>query len=192
MPPVFSFQRGCGSLGASTDKTYFHADRLFNFQINGWTVSCGRLGNRLPFPPKTKNNFSGIDISQPTPWMSLSVPSFSLDNKLNQIKHSAQLVTLSAQRLAYGSMPLELAETRPRSNFSESRNAFSKVRSAKLNTDVKILMPGADYFSETALKQDIYLSTPCGNHRITHFRCTGSGLHSNLNSQQNHTFFADR
>ena len=98
---------------------------------------------------------------------------------------------MSAQRLAYGSMPLELAETRPRSNFPESRNAFSKVRSAKLNTDVKILMPGTDYsVGETALKQDIiYLSTPCGNHTITHFRCTGSG---NLNRQQNHTFFADR
>ena len=107
--------------------------------------------------------------------------SHGIDNKLNEIKHSAQLVTLSAQRLAYGSMPLELAETRPRSNFLESRNAFSKVRSAKLNTDVKILMPGTDYFGETALKQDIiYLSTPCGNHTIRHFRCTGSGLHSNL------------
>ena len=35
-------------------------------------------GNRLPFPSKPKNNFSGIDISQPTPSMSLSVPSFSL------------------------------------------------------------------------------------------------------------------
>ena len=78
-------------------------------------------------------------------------------------------------------MPLELAETRPRFNFPESRNAFSKVRSAKLNTDVKISMPGTDYFGETALKQDIiYLSTPCGNHTITHFRYTGSGLHSNL------------
>ena len=73
-------------------------------------------------------------------------------------------VTLSAKRLAYGSMPLELAETRHRSNFPESRNAFSKARSAKLNTDVKILMPGTDYFGETALKQGIiYLSTPCGN-----------------------------
>ena len=71
------------------------------------------------------------------------------------MKNSAQIVTLSAQRLAYGSMPLELAETRPRSNFPESRNAFSKVRSAKLNTDVKISMPGTDYFGETALKQDI-------------------------------------
>ncbi len=90
-------------------------------------------------------------------------------------------------------MPLELAKTRLRFNFPESRNAFSKVRSAKLNTDVKISMPGTDYFGETALKQDIiYLSTPCGNHTITHFRCTGSGLHSNLNRQQNHTFFADR
>ena len=67
------------------------------------------------------------------------------------MKHSAQLVTLSAQRLAYGSMPLELAETRPRSNFPESRNAFSKVRSAKLNTDVTILMPGTDYFGENRL-----------------------------------------
>ena len=79
--------------------------------------------------------------------------SHGIDNKLNEIKHSAQLVTLSAQRLAYGSrMPLELAETRPRFNFPESRNAFSKVRSAKLNTDVKISMPGTDYFGETALK----------------------------------------
>ena len=38
-------------------------------------------GNRLPLPPKAKYNFSGIDISQPTPSMSLSVPSFSLDQE---------------------------------------------------------------------------------------------------------------
>ena len=108
-----------------------------------------------------------------------------IENKLTE--HGAQLVTLSAQRLSYGAMPLELAETRPRSNFLKSRNAFSEVRSAKLNIDVTILMPGTDYFGETALKQDItYLPTPCGNHTITHFRCTGSGLHSSLNSQQNH------
>ena len=66
------------------------------------------------------------------------------------MKHSARIVTLSAQRLVYGSMPLELAETRPRSNFSESTNAFFKERSAKLNTDVTILMPSTDYFGETA------------------------------------------
>ena len=59
-------------------------------------------------------------------------------------KNPGSAPALSAQRLAYGSMPLELAETRPRSNFPESRNAFSKIRSAKLNTDVKILMPGTD------------------------------------------------
>ena len=69
MPPAFLLQRGCDSLGASTDETYFHADRRHHADV--W-------GNRLPFPPKTKNNFSEIDISQPTPWMSLSVPSFSL------------------------------------------------------------------------------------------------------------------
>ena len=74
------------------------------------------------------------------------------------------MVTISAQRVAYGSKPLEPAETRPRSNFPESRNAFSKVRSAKLNTDVTILMSGTDHFGEIALKQDgIYLSTPYGN-----------------------------
>ena len=84
-------------------------------------------------------------------------------------------------------------KNRPTSKFPESRNAFSEVRSAKLNTDVTILMPGTDYFDETVLKRDItYLSTPCGNHTITQFRCTGSGLYSNLNSQQNRTFFAVR
>ena len=35
-------------------------------------------GNRRPFPSKVKNNFSRIDISQPTPSLSLSVPLFSL------------------------------------------------------------------------------------------------------------------
>ena len=47
------------------------------------------------------------------------------------MKHSAQLVTLSAQsRLAYGSMSLlEPAETRP--NFPQSRVAFSKQLSTK-------------------------------------------------------------
>ena len=86
------------------------------------------------------------------------------------MKHSAQLATLSAQRLAYGSMPLEFAETRPRStDFPESRNSFSKVRSAKLNTDVTILMPGTDYFGETKLKtrRPIPVSTPCGNHTLS-------------------------
>ena len=83
------------------------------------------------------------------------------DNKLNEIKHSAQLVTMSAQRLAYGSMPLELAETRPRSSFPESTNTFSKVRAAKLDTDVKILMPGTDYFDE---KHSNKTSYTCQHH----------------------------
>ena len=109
------------------------------------------------------------------------------------MKHCAQIVTLSAQRLAYGSTPLEPAETRPKSNFPESRVAFSNVRSAKLNADDTILMPSTDHFGEALLKQDIkHLSTPCGNHTITHFRGIGKGLHSNFNSQQNTTFFAVR
>ena len=55
-------------------------------------------------------------------------------------------------------MPLEPAQTRPRSNFPESRAAFSKVRSAELNTDGTILMPGTDYFGETAVKQVINIT----------------------------------
>ena len=78
------------------------------------------------------------------------------------MKHSAQIATLSAQRLAYGSTPLEPAETRPKLNFPESSVAFLNVRSAKLNTDETILMPSTDHFGETTLKQDItHLSTPC-------------------------------
>ena len=41
-------------------------------------------------------------------------------------KHSAQLVTLSAQRLAYGSMSLEPTETRPRSNFQSQQMLFPR------------------------------------------------------------------
>ena len=37
-------------------------------------------GNRLPFKSQSINNFCGIDISQPTPSESLSVPLFSLGN----------------------------------------------------------------------------------------------------------------
>ena len=69
------------------------------------------------------------------------------------MKHTqciAQIVSLATQRLAYGLMPLEPAETRPRFNFPESRNAFSLVQSAKLNNDVTLLMPVTDYFGKTA------------------------------------------
>ena len=78
-----------------------------------------------------------------------------MEQTTNRMKHSAQLVTLSAQRLGYGSMALEPAKTRPRSNFPV-RVAFSQVRSAKLNTDVTIFMPDTDYFGETALKDGAY------------------------------------
>ena len=44
-------------------------------------------------------------------------------------------------------MPLEPAETRPRVESS-----FSKVQSAKLNTDETILMAGTEYFGQTAVQ----------------------------------------
>ena len=54
------------------------------------------------------------------------------------------------QKPAYGAMPLEPAETRPRSNFPESRAAFPRYN--QLNTDETILMAGTEYFGETAVQ----------------------------------------
>ena len=51
------------------------------------------------------------------------------------MKHSAQIVTLSAQRLANGSMPLEPAESRPRPNFPESTVAFPRNDQLSYNTN---------------------------------------------------------
>ena len=80
-PLAFLFQRGCGSLAASTDQTYFHADHHFKIpRSTDEKYHADVWGNKLPFPLKAKNNFSGLDISQPKPLMSLSVPSFSLDD----------------------------------------------------------------------------------------------------------------
>ena len=54
------------------EKWYFYVE---NSQLE---LRADVSGNIFPFPSKTKNNFRGIDISQPTPLMSLSVPLFSL------------------------------------------------------------------------------------------------------------------
>ena len=61
-------------------ETHFQADRPFKIsRSTDERYHADVWGNRLPLPPKTKNNFTGIDISQPTPSMSLSVPLFSLN-----------------------------------------------------------------------------------------------------------------
>ena len=57
-------------------------------------------GNRLPFPPRTKNNFSGLDISQPTRWMSLSVPSFSLELIKGLAKQVSLKITLKRTQVS--------------------------------------------------------------------------------------------
>ena len=56
------------------------------------------------------------------------------------------------KKLAYGAMPLEPVETRPRSNFPESRVTFPRYNPAKLNTDETILMAGTEYFGQTAVQ----------------------------------------
>ena len=50
--------------------------------------------------------------------------------------------------------------------FSESRVSFSQVLSTRLNTDETILMPGTDYFGETALKTTHH--TPVNTMRKSH------------------------
>ena len=82
------------------------------------------------------------------------------------------------QKPAYGSMPLEPAETTARSNFPESRVAFSKVQ-AKLNTDETFLWLGQNILAKLQFNHAItYLSTPCANHTITHFRNTDKTIHN--------------
>ena len=74
-------------------------------------------------------------------------------------------------------MPLEPAETRPRSKFPESRAAFPRYN--QLNTDETILMAGTEYLGETAVQpRDHIPVTPCGNHTITHFRGTDKTIHN--------------
>ena len=55
-------------------------------------------GNRRPFPSKVKNNFSRIDISQPTPSLSLSVLIFSLAASYSTARSSINLETFRGFR----------------------------------------------------------------------------------------------
>jgi len=57
-------------------------------------IDADLSGNRLPFKSQSINNFCGIDISQPTPSESLSVPLFSLGGVcyVTTNRHLARLV----------------------------------------------------------------------------------------------------
>ena len=80
------------------DESEYQNEGKWYFYIeNSQLELCADVsGNIFPFPSKTKNNFRGIDISQPTPLMSLSVPLFSLDllivieNRYLTIRHVAR------------------------------------------------------------------------------------------------------
>ena len=77
-------------------------------------------------------------------------------------------------------MPLEPAQTRPRSNFPESGVAFnSKVQSTKLNADETILMAGTEYFGQTAIqpRDHIPVNTMRKSH-ITHLSGTDKRLYT--------------
>ena len=64
------------------------------------------------------------------------------------MKHSAQIVTFLTAKTACGAMPLQPAETRPRSSFPESRVTFPRYN---YYTDETISMAGTEYFGETAV-----------------------------------------
>ena len=65
-------------------------------------------------------------------------------------------------------MPLEPAETRPTSNFPESRVVFPRYKLAKLNTD-ETIMAGTEYFGETVvqLRDHIPVNTMRKSHNHT-------------------------
>ena len=67
------------------------------------------------------------------------------------MKHSTQIITFLSTKPAYGSMPLEPAETRPRSNFPDSKVAFQGTISyAKHRRNV--FMAGTEYFGGNAVQ----------------------------------------
>ena len=70
------------------DESEYQNEGKWYFYIeNSQLELCADVsGNIFPFPSKTKNNLRGIDTSQPTPLMSLSVPLFSLGWCHPQIK----------------------------------------------------------------------------------------------------------
>ena len=84
------------------------------------------------------------------------------------MKHSTQIITfLSAKTGLYGSKPLEPAETRPRSNFPQSKVAFQDtIRKPKHQRNV--FMACTEYFGETAQPCIIVRRlTQAKYHRIT-------------------------
>ena len=66
MPPAFLFQRGCGSLGASTDETYFQADRLFNSQISGRVKGIMRISGEIDFRFRLKLKITLVESTYPS------------------------------------------------------------------------------------------------------------------------------
>ena len=73
-----------------------------------------------------------------------------MEETTNWMKHSAEITATFLCAL-----PLEPAETRPRANFFWFESYFSKIQSAKLNTDETILMAGTEYFGQTAVQPQV-------------------------------------
>ena len=74
------------------DESEYQNEGKWYFYIeNSQLELCADVsGNIFPFSSKTKNNFRGIDMSQPTPFMSLSVPLFSLATCNSRLGRSAR------------------------------------------------------------------------------------------------------
>ena len=80
------------------DESEYQNEGKWYFYIeNSQLELCADVsGNIFPFPSKTKNNFRGIDISQLTPLMSLSVPLFSLGSA-EEVKSSVTFKAVHAE-----------------------------------------------------------------------------------------------
>ena len=82
LPNSNAWKWGENRFSTQTTRWKFPDQRVPKYHAQVWE-------NRLLFPYKTWTNFSGIDISQPTPSMSLSVPWFSLAFMWHQMQNQA-------------------------------------------------------------------------------------------------------
>ena len=69
------------------------------------------------------------------------------------MKRSAQIITFLSSKIGLWFNAIRARWKQTQIQFSWVESRFSKVQSDKLNTDETILMPGTEYFGQTAVQQ---------------------------------------
>ena len=89
---------------------------------------CGRLGKQIS---QTKINFSGMDLSWPTPLMSLSVPSFSLDIILSIYTEIAPCIQFLVDRRGLKSTSIDFQNMK---HFISIQFTLNQIYWSQVNT----------------------------------------------------------